>query len=171
MPSTFEKPTHSAEFWVTDQQYILWYCELLVAFLDQNDQLAVDYIGKDLAPPVLGTWVLTTKHKYYFNVMILLKKNQTNHKTNKTPNQTKNSKTKPQANKPIFIPKSSTVTRCSTGEHQELVAIPECLLAFEKANHSETVMCLFPFSKANEMVWLSLLDTGKGHNCSDRAGF
>lgn len=53
------------------QQYILWYWELLVVHLDLSDQLAVDYIGKYLATPVLGTLVLTTKHKYYFDVMIL----------------------------------------------------------------------------------------------------
>lgn len=51
MPSTFEKHTCSAEVLVTDlfscQQDLLWYCELLVVYLDLNYQLAVDYTGKD----------------------------------------------------------------------------------------------------------------------------
>lgn len=127
---------------------------------------------KNVATPVLWTLLLTTKHKYYFDVMILFKKQPQTTKQTKPQTIQTSPKQSPKQTKPIFAHKSSVVIRCSTGEHQELASIPGCLLAFEKANHSGTViMCLFPFSKVNEVVWLSLLDIGKGHNCSDRDGF
>lgn len=98
-------------------------------YLNLSDQLAIDHIGKDLASPVLGTLVLTAKHKYYFDMMLLLKKpqNNNNQKTQIQQTNKQKSKAKPQTNKqtnPIFVPKISAVTRCSTGEHQELATIP-----------------------------------------------
>lgn len=121
---------------------------------------------------MLGTLLLTTKHNYYFDVMILFKKQPQTTKETKSQTKQKSSKQNPKQKTPIFVHKSSAGTRCSTGEHQELATIPECLLAFEKANHFGTViMCLFPFFKVNEVIWLLLLDTGKGRSCSDRDGF
>lgn len=80
------------------------YCELLVVYLDLNDQLAVANTGKDVAPPVLGTLVLTSKHKYYFGVMILFRKKPQTTKQTKPQTKQKPPKQSPkQTNQPTNL--------------------------------------------------------------------